>query len=320
MINKLTLILFFLVLGMQVQAQDFQDLTAIQCDSLIQANVDNPDFIILDVRTPAEYNPEHLEGAIQRNYYDADFIDQLDELPKHKSYLIHCRSGARSGNTFDIMASLGFEAVYNMLGGINAWNGEGLPVTANFAPNFMAISDSIYDLENIIIGETDTINITVTNRGNAALTFETVTDLTGTEFYTDFDQDTVLNGAKDYSFNIFYTPQDEVQDDLVYTIESNASTLVFDIARVGDYNISAANEQVAQAEIRLFPMPVSDVLYVEMKLDVRKIELLDVQGNLLIEHSMSVKQISVSTLVGGTYLLRLYTKDKVYVKRLVVAH
>ena len=35
----------------------FQHLSVTQCDSLIQANVNNPDFVLLDVRTPGEYIP-----------------------------------------------------------------------------------------------------------------------------------------------------------------------------------------------------------------------------------------------------------------------
>ncbi len=70
-------------------AQIYQGLSVAQSDSLINANVDNPNFVILDVRTPGEYNPQHLEGAINRNFYDSDFEAQLDALDKDKMYLIH---------------------------------------------------------------------------------------------------------------------------------------------------------------------------------------------------------------------------------------
>jgi rhodanese-related sulfurtransferase len=44
---------------------------------------------------------------------------------KNKAYLIHCRTGGRSGATHDIMSGLGFHEVYNMLGGMQAF--EALP-------------------------------------------------------------------------------------------------------------------------------------------------------------------------------------------------
>jgi len=51
----------------------------------------------------------------------------LNNLDKNKTYLIYCRSGARSGSALDIMAELNFREVYNILGGINQWKAEGFP-------------------------------------------------------------------------------------------------------------------------------------------------------------------------------------------------
>ncbi len=68
----------------------------IQCPDLIEENADNPDFVILDVRTSGEYNPKHIWGAITRNYYASNFADLIDALPRHKLYPVHCKSGGRS--------------------------------------------------------------------------------------------------------------------------------------------------------------------------------------------------------------------------------
>lgn len=86
------------------------------------------DAVILDVRTPAEWNEGIIPGAINIDIYQGDaFMDALEELDKSKSYYVYCRSGARSGNACNVMSQLGFEKAYNLSGGIMGWNG---PVVA----------------------------------------------------------------------------------------------------------------------------------------------------------------------------------------------
>jgi len=60
--------------------------------TLIQKNKGNPDFVILDVRTPAEFADEHIENAINLDYYSETFRDDLNKLDKTKTYLIYCRT------------------------------------------------------------------------------------------------------------------------------------------------------------------------------------------------------------------------------------
>ena len=104
------------------------DITVQKVFSVIQENAGNPDFIILDVRTPEEYSEGHIEGAINRDYYAQDFENKLNELDKAKTYLVYCRTGRRSVSVRDIMTDLGFKNIYNMTGGISDWQSEGYPV------------------------------------------------------------------------------------------------------------------------------------------------------------------------------------------------
>ncbi len=100
--------------------------TPILADILIQINENNPDFVIIDVRTAAEYSSGHIEGAINLDFRGGQtFRDDLDALDKNKTYLIYCRSGNRSGQTLPIMEDLGFMKVYNLSGGINRWTSDG---------------------------------------------------------------------------------------------------------------------------------------------------------------------------------------------------
>lgn len=111
------------------EAQIYENITVVEAYNLIQQNTGNPDFVIMDVRTLDEYEPEHIANAINLDYYSSTFSTDLDGLDKNKAYLIYCLSGGRSGQTFILMQQKNFSEVYNMLGGINEWKAEGYPVT-----------------------------------------------------------------------------------------------------------------------------------------------------------------------------------------------
>ena len=104
-----------------------EDITPQEVFALIQNNQKNPDFVIIDVRTPQEFTGERIENATNIDFYSETFRDMLNNLDKNKTYLIYCRSGARSGSTLDIMADLDFKDVNNISGGMIAWDAAGLP-------------------------------------------------------------------------------------------------------------------------------------------------------------------------------------------------
>lgn len=83
----------------------------------------NPDCIILDMRTQEEYDEEHIKGAI---CIPVDSIgeDVTSLLPdKNAVLLVYCRSGNRSRQASEKLAALGYTSVYEF-GGINTWSGE----------------------------------------------------------------------------------------------------------------------------------------------------------------------------------------------------
>ena len=116
--------------GTEQHEQDslFQNITPAEAFALIQANQNDPHFLIIDVRTPAEYNDGHIENAINIDYRSDSFRDEVGQLDRNKSILIYCWSGGRSGSALEMMKELGFKKVYNMLEGINGWIAAGYPV------------------------------------------------------------------------------------------------------------------------------------------------------------------------------------------------
>lgn len=76
---------------------------------------------ILDVRTPEEYSGGHIPGS---ELIPLQVLDGMAEkLDKDVEYLIVCRSGNRSQQASELLASKGFR-VLNMEGGMNAWTGN----------------------------------------------------------------------------------------------------------------------------------------------------------------------------------------------------
>ena len=113
----------------ETQIQIIENITPEGAYILTQENKGNPNFVILDVRTPEEFLGEHIENAVNLDYYSDTFRNDLDKLDKNKTYLIYCRSGNRSENALNIMKEIDFRELYNMLGGIIKWQSEGLPTT-----------------------------------------------------------------------------------------------------------------------------------------------------------------------------------------------
>lgn len=88
----------------------------------------NPDIIVIDVRTGFEFRRGHIGRAININYFSTRFRRQIRNLDPEKTYLVHCKSGHRSGRAAPIMKAEGFTNVIHMDGGFDAWKKAGLPV------------------------------------------------------------------------------------------------------------------------------------------------------------------------------------------------
>lgn len=113
----------------ETKIQIIESITPEEAYILIQENKDNPNFVILDVRTPEEFLGEYIENAVNLDYYSDTFRNDLDKLDKNRTYLIYCKSGRRSENALNIMKEQDFREVYNMSGGIIEWKSKGLPTT-----------------------------------------------------------------------------------------------------------------------------------------------------------------------------------------------
>ncbi len=127
----LLLIIFSGFFFQSQSAQSDNHITALapkQASELIEKHIGDGNFVVLDIRTPGEYQSGHLQNSILIDFYSKTFLDQINRLDRQKSYLIYCRSGNRSSKSLNLFKELHFLKIYHLSSGINGWNSEGLPL------------------------------------------------------------------------------------------------------------------------------------------------------------------------------------------------
>jgi rhodanese-related sulfurtransferase len=91
--------------------------------------INREDAIVVDVREPHEYAAGHVPNARHIPMGQVDKrLGELDRF-KDKPVIVVCQSGNRSSSTCNALTKRGFEKVYNLSGGISAWEQAGMPVT-----------------------------------------------------------------------------------------------------------------------------------------------------------------------------------------------
>lgn len=84
---------------------------------------------ILDVREPNEWQQGSIAGA--RHIPMNDVLQSVDELPKDKPIAITCAGGQRSSLIASVLLTRGFTNLFNVTGGMKAWNAANLPLNTD---------------------------------------------------------------------------------------------------------------------------------------------------------------------------------------------
>ncbi|WP_339699327.1 rhodanese-like domain-containing protein [uncultured Roseivirga sp.] len=98
----------------QVDVNEFETLMA-----------DEASVQIIDVRTPDEYAQGAIKNSTLMNFNAPDFKNKLEGLDKNKPVAVYCHSGGRSNQAFEMMKEMGFKQIYELQGGIAAWQAGG---------------------------------------------------------------------------------------------------------------------------------------------------------------------------------------------------
>ncbi|MEO5342548.1 MAG: rhodanese-like domain-containing protein [Gammaproteobacteria bacterium SHHR-1] len=91
--------------------------------------INNEEALVIDVRPAADFNKAHIINA--RNIPMSGFAGQIDSLRKYQErpLILSCNSGAQSASACRILRKAGFSRVFNLRGGILAWQNANFPVS-----------------------------------------------------------------------------------------------------------------------------------------------------------------------------------------------
>ncbi|OIO33217.1 MAG: hypothetical protein COZ49_01955 [Candidatus Yonathbacteria bacterium CG_4_10_14_3_um_filter_47_65] len=109
----------------------------------------NENIVLLDVRTPKEYEEEHLQNAILLPVQELSAQSLanvgLGEDAKDKEIIVYCRSGTRSKTAHDIMSSLGYTNIKSIAGGMTHWEEDDYPFTetGDYRANTVTTTNSV---------------------------------------------------------------------------------------------------------------------------------------------------------------------------------
>ena len=121
-------ILFFSTFSTVVVAVNYTNVSVSQAFTMIESM---PSLVVLDVRTRGEYNSGHIRNAVHIPV--SELGGRLDELNITDDILVYCKSGGRSASASQILVDNGFLYIFNMIGGIDAWKGQGNPVYIKYS-------------------------------------------------------------------------------------------------------------------------------------------------------------------------------------------
>lgn len=124
-IRQWLLVFLLLTPVLALAAAPVEDISARTAKDLIQENLSNPDFIVLDIRTPREFDGGHIAGARNIDFYAQTFAQEFRSLDLEKTYLIYCRSGNRSRQLMGAVDKMPFKKVFHMRSGLVDWVGQG---------------------------------------------------------------------------------------------------------------------------------------------------------------------------------------------------
>ena len=85
--------------------------TTLKAEEFFQNFKEDPNGVILDVRSAREYEEGHIEGSINVVFTNREELLRLDQS---KNYYIHCRVGGRGAVAAFTLAQAGFSQIYNM--------------------------------------------------------------------------------------------------------------------------------------------------------------------------------------------------------------
>ena len=140
LVNNIVAIIFSLTL-FSCAAQT-TSLNAAEFEAGINDKSNKNSIQILDVRTPGEYDGGHIKGALLADWNNKEeFNRRVAFVDKTKPVYVYCLAGGRSAAAATKMRSEGYEKVYELNGGINAWKAAARPLEGKSDAKEMSLDE-----------------------------------------------------------------------------------------------------------------------------------------------------------------------------------
>jgi rhodanese-related sulfurtransferase len=95
--------------------------------------IQDTDYILVDVRTTEEYESGHIQDAVNFDFYSESFQNDILSLDKSASIVLYCRTQNRSTKTANYLKENGYKEITVLEGGITSWLKNGNDLVYNFS-------------------------------------------------------------------------------------------------------------------------------------------------------------------------------------------
>ncbi len=126
---KNIIILFLIVGSLSSCTSQVEGVTLITAQEA-KVNLEKDSNIqLIDVRTAEEFSTGHIAKAGNYCLTNDELKQKMTNLDKDKPVYVYCKSGGRSSKASRLLVENGFKHVYDISGGITAWEGDGLEIS-----------------------------------------------------------------------------------------------------------------------------------------------------------------------------------------------
>ena len=95
--------------------------------------IQDTDYILVDVRTAEEYESGHIQDAVNFDFYSESFQKEILSLEKNSLIILYCRTQNRSTKAANFLKENGYKEISVIEGGITSWVKNGNVLSFNFS-------------------------------------------------------------------------------------------------------------------------------------------------------------------------------------------
>ena len=105
------------------------------------SEIQDTDYILVDVRTAEEFESGHIQDAVNFDFYSESFDNDILTLDKSSSIILYCRTQNRSTKTANYLKENGYKEITVLVGGITSWVKNGNDLVYNFSEEINSTED-----------------------------------------------------------------------------------------------------------------------------------------------------------------------------------